>query len=145
MSEDLIKALLGEPEEKEFTFGKKKLVLRTLKQSEMNEVMSGLTRADFTMLELEKVPLLARSLVSIDGVKVAAFTEIQDAFKKDEKVDVTYAVEKVLEKMDTATINILYSMYNELVQEASKKKDLLKNASRVQSGGPSTESAKPSK
>ncbi len=145
MSEDLIKALLGEPEKKEFDFGGKKVVFRTLTQKEMDEVMKDIPRTDLAMFELEKVPILARSLVSVNGVSISAFSEVQDAINENEKVNVTAVIEKILSKMDTSTVNALYSLYGELLQEVTTKKNQLKNASRVQSEGPSIESAKSSK
>lgn len=138
----LIDSLIGEPERKEFDFGGKKIVFRTLKQGEMNTIMMGIGRADVTMLELEKIPVLARCIVSIDGVPVEMFEEVREAIKENEKIDIPTAVEKILEKMDTNTVGILYGIYIQFREECYIKKEQLKNSSANQSAGTSTESVK---
>jgi hypothetical protein len=125
---DLVKVLSGEPDQKEFKFGDKKIVFRTLRQSEMNEVMLKMPRTDLTLIELEKIPILARTLVSIDGVDLKAFDEVREAIKKDDKIDVYNVVEDLLSKIDTNVINILYNIYTEFREESLKKRELLKNA-----------------
>lgn len=141
-SNKLISALLGETVSKEFPFGKHKVVLRTLEQDEIDEVMLKVARMDFSMIELQKIPVLARSLVSIDGASVATFQEVRDAIKKNPKTDIVVIIEGVLGKFDQGVINILYNLYLELLDIVDKERQELKNFSRVQSADPSTESAK---
>lgn len=142
---DLVKVLSGEPDQKTFQFGDKKIVFRTLKQSEMNDVMLRLPRTDLSMIELEKVPVLARSIVSIDGVDIKAFDAVRDALKKNDRADIYIAIEEILGQMDTNIINILYGIYSDFRDESYKKREELKNASRVQSAEQSIDSAKPLK
>jgi hypothetical protein len=125
----LVEVLLGEPEQKEFEVGNHKIVLRTLKQVEINEVISRLPRADLTMLELEKVPTLARSIVSIDGINPVGFDEIRVQVEKDKSINITSLIEEILSQMDSTVINVLFSMYSELREEAQKRKADLKKTS----------------
>ena len=123
---NLIDVLLGKPEQREYVFGKEKIVFKTLTQNEVNEVMEKLPRMDLSIVELQKIPLLARSIVSINGVDIHAFQEVQDAIKKDDKVKVVNVIEEILGKMDTTVINLLYSYYSELNETVSKERELLK-------------------
>ena len=124
----LMDALLGKTIEKEFNLGGKSLILRTLTQTEMNEVMAKLPRMDLSMLEFQKIPILSRSIVSIDKIDKAAFSDIQDAITdKVNKVSVIEAMENMLGKMDTTIINLLYSFYSLLVEEANKQRESLKS------------------
>jgi hypothetical protein len=123
----LIEALLGTPQEKEFKYGQMKFTLKTLSQNEINEIMERLPRMDLSIVELQKVPILARSLVNINDIDIRAFQEIRDAIKENEKVDVVSVIEKILGKMDTTLINILYGYYTSLNEEISKKREELKN------------------
>ena len=138
----LIEALLGSTEQKTYEFGGKKIVFRTLKQSEMNSIMMNIGRADVTMLELEKIPVLARCIVSIDGIPVEMFEEVREAIKENEKVDIHSAIEKILAKMDTNTVGILYGIYIQFREECYLKKEQLKNSLASQSAETSTESVK---
>jgi len=125
---NLVDALLGSPEQKEFKFGNGKVILKTLTQDELNEVMEKLPRMDLSIIELQKVPILARSIVSINGIDIHAFQEVQDAIKKDEKVRISNVIEEVLGKMDTTLINLLYGYYSELNEYVTKKREELKKA-----------------
>ena len=121
----LMEALFGEPVKKDFKLGKKVVVLKTLTQSEMNDVMAKLPRMDLSIIELQKVPILARALVSVDNVAIEAVAEVQDAVKK--KIAVVDAVESVLGSMDTSIINLLYGFYATLIEEVTKQREELKS------------------
>lgn len=139
---NLVDALLGTPEQKTYEFGGKKIVFRTLKQSEMNSIMMSIGRADVTMLELEKIPVLARCIISIDGIPLEMFEEVREAIKENEKIDIPTAIEKILAKMDTNTVGILYGIYIQFREECYLKKEQLKNSSANPSAGTSTASVK---
>lgn len=124
---NFVDALMGKPVEKEFLFGGKKIVLKTLSQEEMNEVTSNVARMDFSFVELRKIPVLARSLVSIDGISVLAFAEVRDALAKDKTCNTTKVIEDLLVKMDTTLVHILYNFYTELEDAVIKEKEQLKN------------------
>lgn len=126
---NIVDVLLGKPESKEFNLGKDgKIVLKTLTQQELEDVMEKLPRLDLSMMELQKIPILARAIVSINGVDIHAFGEVQEAIKKDEKVRVSSVIEDVLRRqMDTTMINLLYGYYGELLEETTKKRESLKN------------------
>jgi len=138
----LVDVLMGEPEKREFNFGGQKIVLRTLKQSEMNEIMMRIPRADVTMLELEKIPTLARSIVSINGIPVEMFEEVRELTEGEGKEKTHIAIEKVMSRWDTNTVTILYGIYIDFKEECYRKKEELKNSSASQSAESSTESAK---
>lgn len=125
---NLVDALLGKTEQKEFAFGQGKVTLRTLTQSEINEIMEKIPRMDLSLIELQKVPILARSIVNVNGIDIHAFQEVQDAIKKDEKVKIVNVIEEILGKMDTTLINLLYSYYSELNEEITKQREKLKNS-----------------
>ena len=122
----LVDALLGTPEEKEFELGKHKIILRTLSQDEVNQIIEGLPRADLTMLELEKIPTLAKSIVSIDGINPTGFDEIRSKVEKDKATNISKAMEEILGQMDATTISILFSCYIDLREATQKKKEDLK-------------------
>lgn len=121
----LMEALFGEPVKKEFKLGNKPLVLKTLTQAEMNDVMARLPRMDLSIIELQKVPILARALVSVDNVAIEAVAEVQEAVQK--KIPVIDAIEVVLGKMDTSIINLLYGFYAVLLEDVKKQREDLKS------------------
>lgn len=125
----LIDALAGKSTQKEFKFGEQKVILRTLTQGEMNSVMQRIPRSDLMpMIELIKVPELARALVSINGVNVEAFDDFINETKKTPNKDKYLIIEEMLEKMDTFVISALYNVYSSFKEEISKQKEELKNA-----------------
>lgn len=128
MGLNLIDALMGKNFEKEFDLGTSKVVLRTLTQNEMNEVMMSVPRTDITMIEFEKIPTLAYSLVSINGIKIEAYPEIQEEIKKDSKVNVRGIIAAMLGKLDTAVINVLWAYYRQVEEESKKNIEQLKKA-----------------
>ena len=126
----LIDALAGKSAQKEFKFGDQTtVVLRTLTQGEMNSVMQRIPRSDLMpMIELIKVPELARALVSINNINLEAFDDFNDEKKKSPNKDKYLIIEEMLEKMDTFVISSLYNVYSSFKEEISKQKEELKNA-----------------
>jgi hypothetical protein len=127
----LLDVIMGEPEKKEFPYGNQKIVIRTLKQSELNEIMMRIPRIDATMLELEKIPTLARSMVSVNGMPIEMFEEVRELTEGSEKENTYSAIEKIMSKWDTNTIGLLYGLYQDFRLECYKKKEELKNNSQT--------------
>ena len=76
MSISLLEKLEGKTEEMEIDYDGIKIVFRTLSQKEYDEVTKINPRTDILGLDLNKIPILARAIVSIDGQKFEGFSEI---------------------------------------------------------------------
>ena len=137
----LIEILVGEPQTKIYEFMGQKVEFKTLRQQEVNEIMIRIPRADTTMLELEKIPTLARAIVSLNNVPVEMFEEIREIVKDKPEVSIASAMEKILGRIDSDIINLMYGLYCEFREEMFKKREDLKNVSRNQSAEASINSA----
>lgn len=123
----LFDAIVGDANRKDFKIGNAVFVLKTLTQRELNEVMLRVTRADITMLELQKIPILARSIISINGVPIEATDEVRQELDKNPGIDPKIAIENVLGNLDSTMLSILYGKYEDLRDETYQKRLELKN------------------
>lgn len=119
MSISLLEKLAGKTEEVERDYNGIKIVFRTLSQKEYNEILEQNPRTDVIGLELNKVPLLARAIVSIDGQKLESFSEIEE---QDKELTEIQKKENVLERMDAIVVNELFNAYIEEREKILKKK-----------------------
>lgn len=133
---DLLEILGGDRKRKEFMFGGKKIVLQTLTQEEQTEIFAQ--TANFTntlhMVTAQRVPILARSIVSVENVPIEQSSEIQCKIKEEQKnknsefVDVINIKEAILNKISTTVIEFLFTKYLQLKEEHTKEiEDKLKN------------------
>jgi hypothetical protein len=131
----LLQVLSGERKQKTFELGDNKIVLQTLTGEEKAEIARMISGLDFlAQIENQKIPIVARSLVSINNIPIDNYDEVIQTMRRyeDEKVSILRCIEITLGKMDGEAINLLYSYYEELEQERVKERELLKNSSRVQ-------------
>lgn len=123
MSNSLLEILAGKTEEVEVDYHGIKIVFRTLSQKEYNEIQESNPRVDVIGLELNKVPVLARAIVSIDGKKLESFREIEE---QDNKLTTIQKKEKFLGSMDAIVVDELFNVYAEEREKILKKKTQLK-------------------
>ena len=119
MSISLLEKLAGKTEEFEVDYNGMKIVFRTLSQKEYNEILAQNPRTDFAGLELSKVPVLARAIVSVDGQKIEGYSELEE---QDSQLTDVQKKEKVFGKMDAIVINELFNLYGDGREEIVKKK-----------------------
>jgi len=130
----LAEVLLGQRRNKTVSVGEHKIMYQTLtagEQAEINRMASGLD--PYAHIEASKVPTLARSIVSIDGVPLDGLKEVRELLRREPDVQTVVAIERCLYDLDKESINLYYSFYLELERERAEEREKLKNASRVQS------------
>lgn len=141
----LVDALLGQRKEKTYQIGSSKVILQTLTAGEQVEIsrIIGSRNLDFvSQAEVAKMPILARSLVSINDVAIEAQPEVRDKMRQNPTLTPAQVVEQVLSEFDWSTIDYIFNYcYSDLVQERMKEMDSLKNSSRDQSAESSGKSA----
>lgn len=123
MNNSLLEKLAGKTEEFEVDYNGIKILFRTLSQKDWNEIYENSTRTDIIGLELLKVPVLARAIISIDSQKFENYTEFKN---QDEKIADIRKRENILENMDAVTINELFKIYGDGRENILKKKIQLK-------------------
>jgi len=123
MNNSLLEKLAGKTEEFEVDYNGIKILFRTLSQKDWNEIYENSTRTDIIGLELLKVPVLARAIISIDSQKFENYTEFKN---QDEKIADVRKRENILENMDAVTINELFKIYGDGRENILKKKIQLK-------------------
>ena len=119
MSISLLEKLAGKTEEIEVTYNGIKIVFRTLSQKEYDEVAKANPRADVFGLELTKIPILARALVSIDGQKFEGFSEVEE---QDKNLSEIKKKENVIGSMDAIVVDELFNLYADEREKVLKKK-----------------------
>lgn len=141
----LVDALLGQRKQKAYQIGSSKVVMQTLtagEQTDVSRIIGGRNLDFASQAEVAKVPILARSIVSINDVAIDAQPEVREKLRNDPTLISTQAVEMILNDMDWSMVEYLFgSCYSDLVQERAKELDALKNSSRVQSAESSGKSA----
>lgn len=123
MSNSLLEILAGKTEQFEVDYNGTKIIFRTLSQKEYNEIHESNPRVDVIGLELNKVPVLARAIVSIGGQKFEGYSEFQN---QDEKISDIKKIENILGSMDAIVVDELFRIYSEKREEILKKKTQLK-------------------
>ena len=119
MSISLLEKLAGKPEEFEVDYNNIKIVFRTLSQKEYDDILALNPRTDLAGLELNKVPVLARAIVSIDGQKFEAYGEFEDM---DKQLSDNQKKENIISKMDSIVVTELFRIYGEGREKILKKK-----------------------
>jgi predicted Zn-dependent protease len=141
----LIDALLGQRKLKEYQVGEAKVMMQTLTAGEQAEIsrVTGNRGLDYmSQIETSKIPILARSMVSINNVPIDGQPEVREKLRNDPSMAVAQAVEQVLSDMDWSMVEYIFTYcYSDLVQERGKELDSLKNSSRGQSADSSGKSA----
>lgn len=130
----LLQVLSGERLTKTFHLGDNEIVLQTLTASEKSELARLVSGLDFlAQLENQKVPTIARSLVSINKIPIDNYDEVIQNIRKyeDDNVSILKCIELTLGSMDSEAVNLLYNYYLELEQEKAKEREALKNSSRA--------------
>ena len=119
MSISLLEKLEGKTEEIEIDYNGMKIVFRTLSQKEYDEVTKMNPRTDILGLDLNKIPILARAIVSIDGQKFEAYGEFEDM---DKQLSDNQKKENIISKMDSIVVTELFRIYGEGREKILKKK-----------------------
>lgn len=124
MSISLLEKLSGKTEEMEIDYDGMKIVFRTLSQKEYDEVTKLNPRTDILGLDLNKIPILARAIVSIDGKKFESFSEIEE---QDKNIPDIKKKENVIGNMDAIVVDELFRVYAEEREKVLKKKTKMKS------------------
>lgn len=124
MSISLLEKLSGKTEEMEIDYDGMKIVFRTLSQKEYDEVTKLNPRTDILGLDLNKIPILARAIVSIDGRKFESFSEIEE---QDKNITDIKKKENVIGNMDAIVVDELFRVYAEEREKILKKKTKMKS------------------
>lgn len=119
MSISLLEKLAGKTEEFEVDYNGMKIVFRTLSQKEFDEILAQNPRTDLAGLELNKVPVLARAIVSVDGQKIEGYSELEE---QDNQLTDTQKKERIFSKMDAIVVNELFNLYGDGREKIVKKK-----------------------
>lgn len=119
------------PLTKEFSLGEHKVILRTLNSKELETIEKDITfkLANFStsaVYQIKKIEILSRSIVSIDGISLKQFENIQSEISTSENPDLQKIIRKEIESWDSTVTDIMYSYYNLLMEEKGKqfKKEL---------------------
>ena len=123
MSISLLEKLAGKTEEMEIDYDGMKIVFRTLSQKEYDEVTKLNPRTDILGLDLNKIPILARAIVSIDGKKFESFSEIEE---QDKNIPDIKKKENFIGNMDAIVVDELFRVYAEEREKVLKKKTKMK-------------------
>ena len=123
MSISLLEKLSGKTEEMEIDYDGMKIVFRTLSQKEYDEVTKLNPRTDILGLDLNKIPILARAIVSIDGRKFESFSEIEE---QDKNIPDIKKKENVIGNMDAIVVDELFRVYADEREKVLKKKTKMK-------------------
>ena len=109
---------------KEFEIQGKKFLFRSLSTKETDDIEKEVARkavslSDDSKFNTRKVETLASSLVSVDGILLKQFEEIQLAVSKggNEKEE----IKKMLGELDESFTNLLFLFYLEMVKEKDEK------------------------
>ena len=109
---------------KEFEIQGKKFLFRSLSTKETDDIEKEVSRkavslSDDSKFNTRKVETLASSLVSVDGILLKQFEEIQLAVSKggNEKEE----IKKMLGELDESFTNLLFLFYLEMVKEKDEK------------------------
>lgn len=127
MSISLLEKLSGKTEEIEIDYGGMKIVFRTLSQKEYDEVTRQNPRTDIFGLDLNKIPILARAIVSIDGQKFEGFSEIEE---QDKNIPDIKKKENVIGNMDAIVVDELFRLYADEREKVLKKKTKMKESTQ---------------
>lgn len=127
MSISLLEKLSGKTEEIEIDYGGMKIVFRTLSQKEYDEVTRQNPRTDILGLDLNKIPILARAIVSIDGQKFEGFSEIEE---QDKNIPDIRKKENVIGNMDAIVVDELFRLYADEREKVLKKKTKMKESTQ---------------
>lgn len=140
---DLIKALKGETAQKEFVFKDFKVVLRTLKRNEFDEVVRR-TNSDSLTTQIVSIkrPILGYSLESINGIPIISLDDVRNKMAGDVHLTKNIVVEEMLGNLDTSLIDVLYSCYDSLAADDAKQREELKKDSATPHQGSSGDSSK---
>lgn len=128
MSISLLEKLEGRTEEIEIDCGGMKIVFRTLSQKEYDEVTKQNPRTDILGLDLNKIPILARALVSVDGLKFESFSEIEE---QDKSIPDIKKKENVIGSMDAIVVDELFRIYADEREKVLKKKTKMKEPLQI--------------
>ena len=119
MSISLLEKLAGKTEEFEVDYNGMKIVFRTLSQKEYDEILAQNPRTDLAGLELNKVPVLARAIVSVDGQKIEGYSELEE---QDNQLTDIQKKERIFSNMDSIVFNELFNLYGDGREKIVKKK-----------------------
>ena len=128
MAISLLEKLAGKTEEFEVDYNGIKILFRTLSQKEYDEIAMLNPRTDIMGLELNKIPMLARAIISIDGQRLEGFSEVTE---QDSKIPEIVRKEKVFGQMDAIVVDELFRVYAEEREKILKKKTQPKQITNV--------------
>ena len=127
MSISLLEKLAGKTEEMEIDYNGMKIVFRTLSQKEYDEVTKLNPRTDILGLDLNKIPILARAIVSVDGQKFEGYSEIEE---QDKNIPDIRKKENVIGNMDAIVVDELFRLYADEREKVLKKKTKMKESTQ---------------
>lgn len=130
--ETALNKLFGGRATSTYELGGRSIVLQTLTKAEQVDVLRRETTGlDYmTQAEAVKVPILARSIISIDNTPWEVFADIREELQKDKSIQLVDIVEKKLGELSPGVIEVLYGFYQELIEKDRIRTDELKNSSK---------------
>ena len=118
-------------------FENKNIVLKALTSEEAKQVdrivFNQFPNAAFHMeVNASRVYVLARALVSVNGIPVSQLDDVANIMSKhinEKNYTPLDAITEVLGSQDDESINLLYSLYLDLQKEDREEKDKMRNFS----------------
>lgn len=116
---------------KEFNLGEHKVIMRSLTSKELEDIEKAITFkitnfSNSAIYQIKKIEILTRSIVSVDGIAIRQFEEVQNEISKTENPDLIAIIRKEIESWDNSATDVLYGFFNSLMEEKAKeyKKEL---------------------
>jgi hypothetical protein len=78
-------------------------------------------------LAASRIPILCKSMVSINGIPVQSLDDVQIYLKENKESKVEDAIRNILESFDDELITFYFYLYTEVVAENKAKKDKYRN------------------
>lgn len=127
--QELIDLIAGRTKTHTFKHGSLQVVMRTLKEKELDEIYRVIGTKATTEVGadlLRRRYVLANAIVSINGLPLSSFTEVQKLLSENKEIDMTEAIVQILSEASPQSLSVLWTCYIELATLAEKEKDELK-------------------
>lgn len=127
--QELIDLIAGRTKTHTFTHGSLQVVMRTLKEKELDEIYRDIgakATSEIGADLLRRRYVLANAIVSINGLPLSSFNEVQKLLSENKDMDITEAIVKILSEASPQSLGVLWACYVELATLAEKEKEELK-------------------
>lgn len=127
--EALIDLIAGRTKTHTFKHGSLQVVMRTLKEKELDDIyreVGAYATSEVGADLLRRRYVLAHAIISVNGLPLSSFTEVQKLLSENKDKDLIKAVVQILSEASPQAISTLWACYVELVAAAEKEKEELK-------------------